>query len=83
MKNYYPSYYPSYVTSPSHKIFVKSYKSPIHTLNGYCAKLASNLDAKVGLLTLSDPRQHKTMCFLNFHKFDVTVPLNHAIASEI
>ena len=23
MKNYYPSTYPSYVTSPSHKIFVK------------------------------------------------------------
>ena len=51
MKNYYPSYYPSYVTSPSHKISAKG-----HTLNGYCAKLVSSLDVKVGLLTLSDPR---------------------------
>ena len=34
-----------------------------HTLNGYCAKLASNLDAIVGLLTLSDPRKHKKCVF--------------------
>ena len=34
-----------------------------HTLNGYCAKRASNLDAKVGLLTFSDPRQHKRFFF--------------------
>ena len=48
MKNYYRSNYPSYVTSPSHKVFCQG-----HTLNGYCAKLASNIDAKVGLLTFS------------------------------
>ena len=34
-----------------------------HTLNGNCAKLASNFDAKAGLLTLSDPRQHKKCAF--------------------
>ena len=34
-----------------------------HILNGCCAKLASNLDAKVGLFILSDPRQHKNMFF--------------------
>ena len=60
MKSNYPSYYPSYVTSPSHKIFVS------HTLNGCCAKLASNFDAKVGLLTLSDLRQHKKCAFSIF-----------------
>ena len=60
MKNYYPSSYPSYVTSPSQN-FGQS-----HTLNGCCAKLASNLDAKVGLLTLSDPRQHKKYVFSTF-----------------
>ena len=36
------------------------------TLNGYCANLASNFDAKVGLLTLSDPRQHKKCIFSIF-----------------
>ena len=61
MKNYYPSYYPSYVTSPSQKKFCQR-----HTLNGYCAKLASNMDAKVGLLTLSDPRQLKKCVFSIF-----------------
>ena len=35
-------------------------------MNGYCAKLASNLDAKVGLLTLSDPGQHKKCVFSIF-----------------
>ena len=54
MKNYYLPNYPSYVTSPSHKIFCQG-----HTLNGYCATLVSSLGAKVGLLTLSEPRQHK------------------------
>ena len=44
-------------------------------MNGYCAKLASNLDAKVGLLTLSDPRQHTKCVFFNFHTFDFTAPL--------
>ena len=45
-------------------------------MNGYCAKLASNLDATVGLLTLSDSRQYKNVFFFNFHNFDFTVPLN-------
>ena len=57
MKNYYLSYYPSYVKSPSQN-FCRS-----HTLNGCCAKPASNLDAKVGLFILSDPRQHKNVFF--------------------
>ena len=35
-------------------------------MNGYCAKLGSNLDAKVGLLTLSDSRQHKKCVFSIF-----------------
>ena len=61
MKNYYPFSYPSYVTSPSHKNFCQG-----HTLNSYCAKLASNSGAKVGLLTLSDPRQHKKCVFSTF-----------------
>ena len=56
MKNYYPPNYPSYVTSPSHKMFCQG-----HTLNGYCAKLALNVDAKVGPLTLSDSRQHENV----------------------
>ena len=43
-------------------------------MNGYCARLASNFDAKVGPLTLSDYRKHKKMCFFNFHNFDFTVP---------
>ena len=46
MTNYYPSY----------KSFAQNFCQG-HTLNGYCAKLASNLDAKVGLLTLSYSRQ--------------------------
>ena len=29
-----------------------------HTLNGYGAKGASILDAKIGLFTFTDPRQH-------------------------
>ena len=37
-----------------------------HTLNGYCSKLASNLDAKVGLLTLSDPRHIRNVFFQLF-----------------
>ena len=44
-------------------------------MNGYCAKLASNFDSKVGLLTLSDPRRHKKCVFFNFHDFDFTAPL--------
>ena len=32
-----------------------------HALNGCCAKLASNLNAKLGLFILSDPKQQK--CF--------------------
>ena len=46
-----------------------------HTLNGCCAELASNIDAKVCLFTLSDPWQHKKMCFLNCHNFYFTAPL--------
>ena len=45
-------------------------------MNGYCAKLASNFDAKIGLLTLSDPRQHKKCAFFNFHNFEFTAPLS-------
>ena len=44
-------------------------------MNGYCAKLASNLDAKVGLLTLSTSLDNIKMCFFNFHNFDFTAPL--------
>ena len=47
-----------------------------HTLNGCCAELTSNMDAKVGLFTLSDPRQHKKCVFFNFHNFDFTAPLS-------
>ena len=32
-----------------------------HTLNGSCAKRSSILDSKIGLLTLTDPRQHKKL----------------------
>ena len=60
MKNYYPPNYPSYVTSHFAQNFCQG-----HTLNGYCAKHALNLDAKVGLLTLSYSRQHKNV-FLQF-----------------
>ena len=48
-----------------HKSFAQNF-CPSHTLNGCCAKLASNLDAKVGLITLSDPRQHKKCVFSIF-----------------
>ena len=41
-----------------HKSFAQNFCQG-HTLNGYCAKPASNLDAKIGLLALSNPRQHK------------------------
>ena len=61
MKNYYPSY----VTSP-HKVFVKAM---------VVAKLASNLDAKGGLLILSDPRQHKKCVFFSFRNFHFTAPV--------
>ena len=63
MKNYYPSHYLSYVTSPSLKKFCQR-----HTLNGYCTKRSSNFDVKVGLLTLSDPRQHRKCVFSIFIK---------------
>ena len=63
MKNNYPPNYPSYVTSPSHKKFCQR-----HTLNGYCTKLSLNFDFKVGLLTLSDPRQHRKCVFSIFIK---------------
>ena len=54
-----------------------------HTLNCYCAKRVSNLDAKVGLPTLSDPGQHKKMCLFNFQNFDFTAPLkNKAIRQK-
>ena len=42
-----------------HKSFAQNFCQG-HTLNGYFAKPASNLGAKVGLLTLPDPRKHKT-----------------------
>ena len=57
IEGFMKSYYPSYITSPLHKILSRSY------LNGCCAKPASNLDAKVDLLTLSDPRQNKKCVF--------------------
>ena len=37
----------------------------VRNINGYCAKLALNVDAKVGPLTLSDSRQHKNV-FIQF-----------------
>ena len=48
-----------------HKSFAQNFCQG-HTLNGCCAQLTSNLDAKVGLLTLSDPRQHKKCAFSIF-----------------
>ena len=54
MKNYYLSYY----LVLRHKSFAKSFCQG-HILNGCRAKVVSNLDAKVGLFILSDPRQHK------------------------
>ena len=47
-----------------------------HTLNGCCANLASNLNAKVGLYILSDPRQYKACVIVNFHNFDFTATSN-------
>ena len=40
-----------------HKSFAQNFCQG-HTFNGCCSKLASNFDAIVGLITLSDPRQH-------------------------
>ena len=68
MKNYYLSYYPSYVTSPSQTVCQG------HILNGCCTKLAPSLDAKVGILILSDPRQRKK-CSFSFHSFDFAAPV--------
>ena len=48
-----------------HKSFAQKFCQR-HTLNDYCAKLSSNLDVKVGLLTLSDPRQHEKCVFSIF-----------------
>ena len=48
-----------------HKSFAQNFCQR-HTLNGCCAKRASNLDAKVGLLTLSDPCQHKKYIYIYF-----------------
>ena len=48
-----------------HKSFAQNFCQG-HTLNDYCAKLASNFNAKVGLLTLSDPRQLKNCVFSIF-----------------
>ena len=53
-----------------------------HTLNGCCGKLASNLNAKVGLFILADPRQCKNV-FLNFHNFDFLSPLKNNIVYVI
>ena len=60
MKSYYPSYYLPYVKS-----FAQNFCQS-HTLNGCCAKDALNLDAKVGLLVLSDCRHHKNVFFQFF-----------------
>ena len=60
----------SYVISP-----FKSF-CQCRILNGCRAKLAANMDAKVGLFILSDTRQHKK-CFFNFHSFDFTAPLTY------
>ena len=56
-----------------HKSFAQNF-CQCHTLNGCCAKLASNLDAKVGLLALSHPRQHKNV-FFSIFRLDFTAPL--------
>ena len=48
-----------------HKSFAQNFCRS-HTLNGCCAERASNMDAKVGLFTLSDPRQHKKCVFSIF-----------------
>ena len=40
-----------------HKSFARNFCQG-HILNGCCAKPATNLNAKVGLFILSDPRQH-------------------------
>ena len=44
-------------------------------MNGFGAKLASNLDAKVAVFTLADPKQRKTCVCFNFHDFDFTALL--------
>ena len=56
---------PALLPALRHKSFAQNFCQG-HTLNGYCAKLASNLDAKVGPLTLSDSRQHKKCVFSIF-----------------
>ena len=50
----------------SHKSFAQSFCRG-HALNSCFAELASNLNAKVGLFTSSNPRQHKKCVFFNFH----------------
>ena len=57
MKSYYPSLH--------HKSFAQNFCLR-HTFNGCCGKLASDLDAKVGLITLSDHRHHKKCVFSIF-----------------
>ena len=47
-----------------------------HTFNGCGAKLASTMNAKVGMFILSDPRQHSKCVFFNFHNFDFTALLS-------
>ena len=63
------SYYPSYVTSPSHKIFVKVILRIAvvqNLLQIWMPKLVYSL-----YLTLDNIN----MCFSNFHNFDFTAPL--------
>ena len=46
---------PVLLTLLRHKSFAQNFYQG-HTLNGWDAQLASNLDAKVGLFILADPR---------------------------
>ena len=62
------SRYQSYVTNPSHNFFQG------RTFNGCFAKLASNLNAKVGLFILSDPGQQKR-CVFSFFIFSNSMRL--------
>ena len=74
MKNYYPSYYPILLPVLRHNSFAHNFCQG-HTLNGSGAKPASILDAKIGLFTLTDPRQHKKYAVSTFIILPLTVSL--------
>ena len=68
------NYAPKYALNAFHLIANVLLQNGGNSLNGCCEKLASHLNAKVGLFVLSDPRQHKQW-FFNFHKSEFIAPL--------